>query len=138
MSLVQNPYEYMDYETLVREYIKLFILVMETVGQRDKNSKYQEVSKCIESNEPMIQKMIDDEPDVSVIVCNLIVQLLVDIHDSDSISGPENRDRLNELVEDMYQRHLREATNRFFRKHGLEPIDSINENLTVVMNTIII
>lgn len=128
----------MDYETLVREYIKLFILVMETVGQRDKNLKYQGVAKCIEANEPMIQKMIDDEPDVSVIVCNLIVQLLVDIHDSDSISGPENRDRLNELVEDMYQRHLREATNRFFRKHGLEPIDSINDNLTVVMNTIII
>lgn len=115
----------MTYEELVREYIKLFILVLETVGQDIGNKVYQNVSNLLKENESEIKRMIDEELPFFIIVALLEVLIITKLHESDDLVEEENL--LQGLTNDMWNRYLKTASNKFFRKHGLPVINDIDE-----------
>lgn len=123
----------MDYEELIREYIKLYVLVMESVGQASDNKKYQKVGQYVLKNQGEIEKLIEDEPPFIVAVGYLIVLLLQDIHESDGIVGYENAQTLNYLIDDLYERYLRKPTNIFLRKHGMPVINKLSDTGAAVL-----
>jgi hypothetical protein len=123
----------MDYEELLREYIKLYVLVMETVGQATNNKKYQKVGESVLRNKKEIDKIIEDEPPFSTAVGYLIVTLLQDIHDNSDIAGYENVQTLNYFVDDLYMRYLEKPTNKFLRKHGMPTISKPSEYGTAIL-----
>lgn len=123
----------MDYEELLREYIKLYVLVMETVGQATNNKKYQKVGESVLRNKKEIDKIIEDEPPFSTAVGYLIVILLQDIHDNSDIAGYENVQTLNYFVDDLYMRYLEKPTNKFLRKHGMPTISKPSEYGTAIL-----
>ena len=123
----------MDYEELLREYIKLYVLVMETVGQATNNKKYQKVGESVLRNKKEIDKRIEDEPPFSTAVGYLIVTLLQDIHDNSDIAGYENVQTLNYFVDDLYMRYLEKPTNKFLRKHGMPTISKPSEYGTAIL-----
>lgn len=123
----------MDYEELLREYIKLYVLVMETVGQATNNKKYQKVGESVLRNKKEIDKIIEDEPPFSTAVGYLIVTLLQDIHDNSDIAGYENVQTLNYFVDDLYMRYLEKPTNKFLKKHGMPTISKPSEYGTAIL-----
>lgn len=123
----------MDYEELLREYIKLYVLVMETVGQATNNKKYQKVGESVLRNKKEIDKIIEDEPPFSTAIGYLIVTLLQDIHDNSDIAGYENVQTLNYFVDDLYMRYLEKPTNKFLRKHGMPTISKPSEYGTAIL-----
>ena len=123
----------MDYEELLREYIKLYVLVIETVGQATNNKKYQKVGESVLRNKKEIDKIIEDEPPFSTAVGYLIVTLLQDIHDNSDIAGYENVQTLNYFVDDLYMRYLEKPTNKFLRKHGMPTISKPSEYGTAIL-----
>ncbi|MBR2246410.1 MAG: hypothetical protein IJ880_05195 [Bacilli bacterium] len=123
----------MDYEELLREYIKLYVLVMETVGQATNNKKYQKVGESVLRNKKEIDKIIEDEPPFSTAVGYLIVTLLQDIHDNSDIAGYENVQTLNYFVDDLYIRYLEKPTNKFLKKHGMPTISKPSEYGTAIL-----
>jgi hypothetical protein len=123
----------MDYEELLREYIKLYVLVMETVGQATNNKKYQKVGESVLRNKKEIDKIIEDEPPFSTAVGYLIVTLLQDIHDNSDIAGYENVQTLNYFVDDLYIRYLEKPTNKFLKKHGMPTIGKPSEYGTAIL-----
>ena len=123
----------MDYEELLREYIKLYVLVMETVGQATNNKKYQKVGESVLRNKKEIDKIIEDEPPFSTAVGYLIVTLLQDIHDNSDIAGYENVQTLNYFVDDLYIRDLEKPTNKFLKKHGMPTISKPSEYGTAIL-----
>ena len=123
----------MDYEELLREYIKLYVLVMETVGQATKNKKYQKVGESVLRNTPQIDKILEADPPFSTAVWYLIVTLLQDIHDSSDIAGYENVQTLNYFVDDLYIRYLEKPTNKFLKKHGMPTISKPSEYGTAIL-----
>ena len=123
----------MDYEELLREYIKLFVLVMETMGQATNNKKYMDVGKCIEDNEPNIKELIEWEPDFHQAIGYLIVSLLLTIHDKSDIVGWENHDRINYFIDDLYTRNLEKVTNAFLRKNGMPILEKPSQYGTVTL-----
>ena len=123
----------MDYEELLREYIKLYVLVMETVGQATNNKKYQKVGESVLRNKKEIDKIIEDEPQFSTAVGYLIVTLLQDIHDNSDIAGYENVQTLNYFVDDLYIRYLEKPTNKFLKKHGMPTISKPSEYGTAIL-----
>lgn len=123
----------MDYEELLREYIKLYVLVMETVGQVTNNKKYQKVGESVLRNKKEIDKIIEDEPPFSTAVGYLIVTLLQDIHDNSDIAGYENVHTLNYFVDDLYIRYLEKPTNKFLKKHGMPTISKPSEYGTAIL-----
>lgn len=123
----------MDYEELLREYIKLYVLVMETVGQATNNKKYQKVGESVLRNKKEIDKIIEDEPPFSTAVGYLIVTLLQDIHDNSDIAGYENVQTLNYFIDDLYMRYLEKPTNKFLRKHGMPTISKPSEYGTAIL-----
>jgi len=123
----------MDYEELLREYIKLYVLVMETVGQATNNKKYQKVGESVLRNKKEIDKILEDEPPFSTAVGYLIVTLLQDIHDNSDIAGYENVQTLNYFVDDLYMRYLEKPTNKFLRKHGMPTISKPSEYGTAIL-----
>mgnify|MGYP003550851911 CR=1 FL=1 len=117
----------MDYEELLRGYIKIFVLVLEAVGQKYGNKAYQEVGKCVIDNEDLIQDIIDKEPDFHEAVTLLITTLLLKIHEKSELFGWENKENLNYLLNDLYNRHLKEATNKYLKRIGMPVIDQLSD-----------
>lgn len=109
----------MEYEVLIREYIKCFILVIETIGQANGNKRYQDVGNIVMRNKEQIEFLIKQEPPVTVLINALIVMLIGEIHDSSEVSGVENIPQLNDLVDDLYLRYLEGPTNKFMKKYGM-------------------
>lgn len=120
----------MTYEELVREYIKLFILIMETVGQDIGNKVYREVKSIIDED-GNLKNIIDQEPPFYVIVGVLILSLVCKIHDPKDLE--ENPGLLQSLLEDMWERYLKVPSNKFFRKQGLPTVNTINENVLILL-----
>ena len=118
----------MDYEQLLREYIKLFVLVMETVGQTTNNKKYMEVGKCIDEFEETIKQIIDWEPEFNQAIGLLIISLLMTIHSKYEIAGWENTQRVNYYIDDLYERYLRKPTDAFLRKRGMPTIAKLSDH----------
>src|SRR5574344_1755684 len=117
----------MDYEELLRGYIKIFVLVLEAVGQKYGNKAYQEVGKCVIDNEDLIQDIIDKEPDFHEAVTLLITTLLLKIHEKSELFGWENKENLNYLLNDLYNRHLKEATNKYLKRIGMPVINQLSD-----------
>ena len=118
----------MDYEQLLREYIKRFVLVMETVGQATNNKKYMEVGKCIEDNKDIINQIIQWEPDFNQAIGMLIISLLMTIHEKDEMIGWENTQRVNYYIDDLYTRYLEKPTNAFLKKNGMPTIARLSDH----------
>ena len=117
----------MEYEELIREYIKCFVLVIETIGQANGNKKYQNVGKLVVNNREQIDGLIKQEPPVIVLINALIVMLIGDIHDSSEVAGVSNIPQLNELVDDFFVRYLEVPTNKFMKKYGMPIVKKPSE-----------
>ena len=123
----------MTFEELVREYVKLFILIIETVGQDVGNKIYQNVSNILkeDDSEKAIQSLIDNEVPFFVVVSTLETIVLCKLHNSKDLY--ENNNILQGLVGDMWERYLKLPSNRFFRKNGLPTINRIDENGIIML-----
>lgn len=123
----------MTYEELVKAYIKLFILVIETVGQDIGNKFYQNVKEIIERNEKSLQAVIDQEAPFYVLVSLLETLVICDIHDKDELM--KDKFILQGYVNDMWTRYLKVPSNKFFRKNGLPVINEIDEDGIIMLKT---
>ena len=122
----------MTFEELVSEYIKLFILIIETVGQDIGNKIYQNVSNILKEDDSIkaIQSLIDNEVPFFIVVSTLEAIVLCKLHNSKDLY--ENN-ILQGLVGDMWERYLKLPSNKFFRKNGLPTIDRIDENGIIML-----
>lgn len=113
----------MDYNKILKEYIKLFILIVEAEGQKRGNRAYQSISKLFSINNPNFRSVIEhlekEQPDFRLAISNLIICVIVNIHDLSDISGPQNSRYLGDLMDHFYTHYLRVGTNRFLNKNGL-------------------
>jgi len=112
----------MDYEELVNEYLDIITIIIEAVGQKLNNKKYQQASRLIKENRANIDKSIENEDEFYIIITHVIISLLIDIHDISNLSGRENVVKLNTLIDDFFNRYLKEPTNKFLKKNGMKPV----------------
>lgn len=113
----------MNYQKAFDDYIKLFILIVESVGQRSGNKKYQEVEKIIKRDRSRMEEFIEKDPPFAMAIGVLIVSLLTEIHGLGSLSGYSNAGKVNTMVDDFYIHYLKDATNKFLLDLGEEPLE---------------
>lgn len=113
----------MTMNQILEEYKKQFIIVIETVGEIQKNSSYKNVEsilkKRLNNNE---NSLIDHGAPFGVFVVLYISFLLADIHGPEVVATWEDvADR--EECRAIYDNYLKEVTDNFTRKYGLEKVD---------------
>lgn len=113
----------MNYQKAFDDYIKLFILIVESVGQRSGNKKYQEVEKIIKRDRSRMEEFIEKDPPFAMAIGVLIISLLTEIHGLGSLSGYSNAGKVNTMVDDFYIHYLKDATNKFLLDLGEEPLE---------------
>jgi uncharacterized membrane protein len=114
----------MTMKQILDEYKKQFIIVMETVGEIIKTiPSYKNVEKIIErkvgNNE---EQLIDVNAPFGVFVVLYISLLLADIHGAEVVASWENVTERKECRA-IYNNYLKEITDNFTRKYGLEKVD---------------
>lgn len=120
----------MTTEEVYREYINRFILIIEAAGEETNNSSYMNVEKVLSENETIIDQLIQDDAPFDVFVSALIVVLLVDIHDLDTLSDLD-QEEVTKLAESMYVLYLKRPTKKFAAKYGIPLDDGFNCSVDV-------
>lgn len=131
----------MTWEQIIREYLKLFILVIETAGDQTSNSQYKAIQKTIDRNQECVQRVIDTGGiDFEIVVGLFCSMVILSIHGDrlviNDTNGEETMEKIKlskELLEDLYQRYLKKPTEQFLRKNGLPPMA---DNITEVVESI--
>lgn len=131
----------MTWEEIIKQYLRLFILVIETAGDQTSNDIYKDVAKFVDSNQDGIQNLINTGgipfENVVVYLSSLVV---LNVHGdrivSDSFGSEDFQEKAElgkDLVVDIYKRYLAGPTEKFLKKNGLPPIgDNIEEHVSTI------
>lgn len=123
----------MTYEEVVKEYRKLFVMLVEKAGRETGNTSYLRVEKILEekNSERLEKRLIEDEPSFVIIVCSYLILLFCDIY---GLKGVEewDLDTGAEKVSEFYRLYLKNATIKFCEKYGLEPFDDPDTSFKLI------
>lgn len=112
----------MTLEQLIGDYKKRFILILKTVGNITSNESFKKVESLVEEREEGIQTFIDKGANFSVLVVFLISVVLVDMYGPEEVSSWDDIAE-NSKCKNLYNKYLKEVTDKFTRKNGLEQVD---------------
>ena len=114
----------MTAKELFPEYEKLFILVMESVGQKIGNEVYQRTSEILESTKEGTRDAIESDIPFGLFICYLIVRILIEIHGVKKLESmdPVEANKLSQFIFDNY---LKKPTRAFTAKYGLPVMDNL-------------
>lgn len=127
----------MTWEELVRAYIRMFVLVMETAGDQTGNSTYKEVQHYIDENPSGIQQLIDNDEAISFeeVILFLISLIVLNVHGDKVVSDKliefdvAKSEEAGRLIDDLYQRYLKGPTDAFMKKNGMPPVEDKISNI---------
>lgn len=116
---------------LFEKYNELFILVIETAGQNNKNKVYMKVKDIIEKNKEQLDRAVEDDIPFNVYVALLSFLVVKEVHGFKKLEEIDN-DELNNLVNSMFEMYLKKPTRKFTATYGLPIINSLDTYLEII------
>jgi hypothetical protein len=119
----------MTYEEIIKEYKKLFILLVEKAGRDTGNTSYLQVEKILNKEDILKceKKLLEQEPEFIIIVCFYPIFLFCDIYGMEKIENWDH-EKGNEKLREFYNTFLKNPTIKFCEKYGIEPIEDIGDS----------
>ena len=114
----------MTIDQILEKYKKQFIIVIETAGEILKNDSYKNIEKILSENSTKEGEDLFKERNApfSVFIVFYISLLLSDIYGPETVSQWDNITERKEC-RDLYKNYIKEFTDRFTSKYGLEKVD---------------
>ena len=119
-------------QELYKEYKKIFILVIETAGDKTENKVYKDVEKILEENEQHLQGLIEDDVPFKALIAAMEFMVITKIRTIKELeqSGEEE---VKNLVDSMFNLYLKRPTRKFTSVHGLPPIDELSTYISIIL-----
>ena len=116
----------MTVQEILDKYLDLFVLVMETAGEKTDNKYYKDVKRIIKDNKSILDDMIEKTPVIpfELVVVMCIAFLVEEIHGTERLIESDY-DELDNYINSMWDLYLKKPTRHFTSKYGLEPIDKL-------------
>lgn len=119
----------MTYEEIIKEYKKLFIMIVEKAGRDTGNTSYLQVEKILNKEDLLKAEkhLIEQEPEFIIIVCFYPIFLFWDIYGIKKIEEWDFK-KGNEKLKEFYNTFLKSSTIKFCEKYGIEPIEDLEDH----------
>ena len=104
------------------KYKEIFILVVEQAGEETGNSSYKNVESILKKYEDDIEQLLEQNPPFDLMITNLIVLLVIDVHGADSLEG----ELLKKYVDPLFDIYLKKATMSFCSQNGIPVVRKLS------------
>lgn len=121
----------MTYLEITEKFKELFILIVENAGEETSNKNYLDVENILKKNESMIEQAVEDEPPLEVFISLCISFVVVEVHSIDNMCE-KSIEETTYLVNDFWERYLKNPLKKFTAKYGLSTIKSLTTAVKVL------
>lgn len=119
-------------QELYEEYKKIFILVIETAGDKTGNRVYKEVENIIKDNERHFQDLIEDDVPFKALIAAMEFMVITKIRSVEELEQL-GEEKVKDLVDSMFDLYLKRPTRKFTSTHGLPPVDELSTYITIIL-----
>lgn len=110
----------MSYNEMLKEWEKIFILIMENTDDLIYNKAEEIINKT--PNQNLIKEMLEEELPLSCAIGGYIIMMLIESQGPDKL-GDLNMEEMVRRIDDFWNRYLKKPTRVFTSKNGLPTID---------------
>lgn len=123
----------MTVQEILDKYLDLFVLIMESAGEKTDNEYYKNVKQILDNHKSVVDDMIEKTPIIpfELVVVMYISFLVEEIHGADRLANSDDEE-IDNYINSMWNLYLKKPTRRFTAKYGLEPIDDLTIHYRII------
>lgn len=115
----------MTSQELFPKFEEIFILVMETAGQKTGNKIYQSVKNIVDKRRDRIKEMTEEDVPFNIFVAYLEILIILEVHGVEHVEEL-NSDECKELLDNMFNLYIKKPLRKFTSTNGLPSINSLD------------
>ena len=124
----------MTFEQIYEKYIGVFKVLMLAAGHETGNKSYLKIGELLDTDSEWrknVRRAIEDEVEFRMFVGILISVVVIDVHGLEKLTEADAETAYS-LIESVWEKYLKEPTQKFCRKYGIEQFDTLDISFRVM------